>query len=71
MTQPAWDDARGMMALSATMWADKSVPTLLLVISLLACLLGVGCVGCGIAQPPVLTLDQWEAPYQRTRSRGE
>ena len=31
-------------------------------------LVGVGGSGCGIGQPPVMTLEQWEAQYNRVRS---
>jgi hypothetical protein len=37
----------------------------------LSCLLSVGCVGCGIGQPPLKTLDQWEAEINSVRSRGD
>jgi hypothetical protein len=44
--------------------------------ALLLCLtlfffLSVCCVGCGIGQPPVKTLGQWQADDERVRSRGD
>jgi hypothetical protein len=44
--------------------------------ALLLCLilffaLSVCCVGCGIGQPPVKTLDQWQAEINSVRSRGD
>jgi hypothetical protein len=43
----------------------------LLLILALAFLLSVCCVGCGIGQPPVKTLGQWQAEEERVRSRGD
>ena len=36
-----------------------------------SCLLSVCCVGCGIGQPPVKTLEQWQAEINRVRSKGD
>jgi hypothetical protein len=40
-------------------------------ICLLSFLLSVCSTGCGIGQPPVKTLEQWQADIDRTRSRGD
>jgi hypothetical protein len=37
----------------------------------LSVLLSVCGVGCGAGQPPVKTLDQWQAESERVRSRGD
>jgi hypothetical protein len=71
MAEIASDDARNTIAQMAAVLAPKSAHQLLLLLGLLACLLGVCGVGCGIGTPPALTLDQWEAQYRRTRSTGE
>jgi hypothetical protein len=34
-------------------------------------LLSVCCIGCGISQPPVKTLEQWRADRNRTLPRGD
>jgi hypothetical protein len=34
-------------------------------------LLSVCCVGCGIGQPPVKTLDQWQAEEKHFQSTGD
>jgi hypothetical protein len=35
---------------------------------LLAFLLGVGGIGCGISKPPVMTLEQWQAEDDSVRT---
>ena len=49
---------------------DKRVARLITCMCLLAFLLGVGCTGCGIGKPPVMTLEQWEAEDDSVRSTG-
>ena len=34
----------------------------------LSFLLSVGCIGCANGRPPIETLDQWEAEYNRIRT---
>jgi hypothetical protein len=38
---------------------------------ILSFLLSVCCVGCGIGQPPVKTLDQWQADAKRFEPKGD
>jgi hypothetical protein len=47
---------------------DKRMARLIIGMCLLVLLLSVGGSGCGIGQPPVMTLEQWEAQYNRVRS---
>jgi hypothetical protein len=46
----------------------KRVAKLITCMCLLAFLLGVGCTGCGIGRPPVMTLEQWQAADDSVRS---
>ena len=71
MQEIAVDDARNTIAQITAVPVAKSAHTLLILICLLTFLLGVCCVGCGIGKPPELTVDQWEALYRRTKSRGD
>jgi hypothetical protein len=48
---------------------NKRVARLIASIYLLSFLLSVGCTGCGIGRPPVMTLEQWQAEDDRVRSR--
>jgi hypothetical protein len=48
----------------------KRVAKLIACIGLLS-LLSVCCIGCGIGEPPVKTLEQWRADRNRTLSRGD
>jgi hypothetical protein len=43
----------------------------LLLCLILSFLLSVCGVGCGTGQPPVKTLDQWQAERERVRSRSD
>jgi hypothetical protein len=43
----------------------------LLLCLILSLLLSVCAVGCGVSQPPVKTLDQWQAERERVRSRSD
>jgi hypothetical protein len=47
-----------------------TVKALLLCLTL-SVLLSVCGVGCGAGQPPVKTLQQWQAESERVRSRGD
>jgi len=51
--------------------ASKGRMKALLLCLTLFFLLSVCCVGCGIGQPPVKTLGQWQADDERVRSRGD
>jgi hypothetical protein len=46
----------------------KRVTQLIACMCLLAFLLGVGGIGCGIGKPPVMTLEQWQAEDDSVRS---
>jgi hypothetical protein len=70
MTDIAVSSVRRTIAQMAAGLAARSAQRRLLVIGLLACLLSVCCLGCGMGRPPVLTLDQWEEQDRRTRSTG-
>jgi predicted small secreted protein len=47
----------------------KHVARIIAGICLLSFLLSICSTGCGIGQPPVKTLEQWQADINRTRSR--
>jgi hypothetical protein len=49
----------------------KHVVRLIACICLLSFLLSVCCTGCGIGRPPVMTLEQWQADRNRTRSTSD
>lgn len=48
---------------------NMRVVRLIICLGLLMCLLSTGLVGCGINDPPVKSLDQWERERNRVRSR--
>jgi hypothetical protein len=48
---------------------NMRVVSLIICIGLLMCLLSTSLVGCGINNPPVKSLEQWERESNRVRSR--
>jgi hypothetical protein len=47
---------------------EMRVARLITGMGLLSLVVSVCCSGCGIGKPPVMTLEQWEAQYNRVRS---
>jgi hypothetical protein len=46
------------------------IARLIIFIGLLVSLVSSGLVGCGIGDPPVQSLEQWQREYYRVKSRN-